>query len=242
MTGADVTEPEIVRVADQDGVIDAAAERFARSVSAAIARRGRARVVLTGGSAGIGVLTALRSADLDWSAVEFYWGDERFLPAGDAERNEVQAQEALLAHVPVDPDKVHRMPSDDGEFAGDVDGAARHYAAIVDPVEEFDVHLLGMGGEGHVNSIFPHSPAVAEDAATVVPVRDCPKPPPTRITLTLPMVRRAREVWLLVAGSGKAEPAAQALGGAASADVPSAGATGTERTVWFLDDAAASQL
>lgn len=233
---------EIVREDDQDGVIAAAAGRFTALVDRAIAERGRARVVLTGGGAGIGLLAALRTADIDWPHIEFFWGDERFVGPDDAERNEVQARDALLSHVPVDEALVHPMPADSGEFRGDVDGAARHYAGLVEPVDAFDLHLLGMGGEGHVNSIFPHSPAVAETSPTVVAVRDCPKPPLTRITLTLPMVARAREVWLLVAGESKASAAAAALAGASPADVPSAGAVGAERTVWYLDRAAASAL
>lgn len=233
---------QIVREDDQDGIIAAAAGRFTALVARAIAERGRARVVLTGGGAGIGLLAALRTADIDWPKVEFFWGDERFVAHDDADRNERQAREALLSHVPVDESLVHAMPADSGRFRGDVDGAARHYARLVEPVDAFDLHLLGMGGEGHVNSIFPHSPAVAETSPTVVAVRGCPKPPPTRLTLTLPMVARAREVWLLVAGAAKADAAAAALGGASPADVPSAGAAGAERTVWFLDTAAAAGL
>lgn len=233
---------EIIRADDQAGIVAAAASGFTTLVTEAIAARGRARVVLTGGGAGIGLLAALRTADIDWPNVEFFWGDERFVADDDAERNELQARDALLSHVPVDESLVHPMPADSGGFRGDVDGAARHYAGIVEPVDAFDLHLLGMGGEGHVNSIFPHSPAVAETAPTVVAVRDCPKPPPTRITLTLPMVARAREVWLLVAGEAKAEAAAAALGGAAPEDVPSAGALGSERTVWYLDRDAAAGL
>ncbi|GAA4814260.1 6-phosphogluconolactonase [Tomitella cavernea] len=233
---------EIVREADQDGIVTAAADRLTALIAEAIAQRGRARVVLTGGGAGIGLLAALRTADVDWHNVEFFWGDERFVAADDRDRNELQAREALLDHVHVDQALVHPMPADDGVFAGDVDRAARWYAGLVEPVDAFDVHLLGMGGEGHINSIFPRSPAVAEQAATAMPVRDCPKPPPTRITLTLPMVRRARQVWLLVAGGTKAEAAAAAMAGTDAVDVPAAGAVGSEKTVWFLDDAAAVAL
>ena len=68
------------------------------------------------------------------------------------------------------------------------------------PTPRFDVHLLGMGGEGHVNSLFPHTAAVRETERLVVGVTDSPKPPPRRITLTLPAVQRSREVWLVVVG------------------------------------------
>ena len=110
------------------------------------------------------------------------------------------------------------------------------------PTPDFDVHLLGMGGEGHVNSLFPHTAATREKKRLVVGVTDSPKPPPRRITLTLPAVTRSREVWLVVAGAEKSDAVAAAVGGAAADDVPAAGAVGREATVWLLDEAAASQL
>ena len=83
-----------------------------------------------------------------------------------------------------------------------------------EPAPDFDVHLLGMGGEGHINSLFPHTPAVRETDRLVVGVSDSPKPPPRRITLTLPAVQRSREVWLVVSGEAKADAVAAAVGGA----------------------------
>ena len=127
---------------------------------------------------------------VDWSRVEIFWGDERFVPSADPERNEKQAREALLDHVPVDPARVHAMAASDGEFGDDVDAAAAAYADIVDGRDGLDLVMLGMGDEGHVASIFPESPAVY-DTRSVVAVRNCPKPPPTRISLTLPTIRRA---------------------------------------------------
>jgi 6-phosphogluconolactonase len=99
-----------------------------------------------------------------------------------------------------------------------------------------------MGGEGHVNSLFPHTAATRETERMVVGVTDSPKPPPQRITLTLPAVTRSREVWLVVSGAEKAEAVAAAIGGASADDVPAAGAIGIEATVWLLDEAAASAL
>ncbi len=106
----------------------------------------------------------------------------------------------------------------------------------------FDVLLLGMGGEGHTLSVFPDSPAVHEITAGVVAVHDCPKPPPTRITLTLPAARAAAEVWILSAGEAKADAVAAAIGGAPEVEIPVAGATGRDRTLWLLDSAAAAKL
>ena len=99
------------------------------------------------------------------------------------------------------------------------------------PVPTFDVCLLGLGEEGHVASVFPHSPAVYETERTVVGVHGCPKPPPTRVSLTLPAARHAREVWLVAAGEGKAESIGRAYEGASEVDVPLAGLRGTERTL-----------
>jgi 6-phosphogluconolactonase len=141
------------------------------------------------------------------------------------------------------------MPAADGEFGGDIDAAARSYATMLSDVAEidsaataFDVHLLGMGGEGHINSLFPHTAAVREVDRMVVAVTDSPKPPPLRITLTLPAVRRSRQVWLVVSGEAKADAVAAAVAGADPDDWPAAGARGTEKTLWLLDSAAASKL
>ncbi|HEX6352776.1 6-phosphogluconolactonase [Actinophytocola sp.] len=225
-----------------DELASATADRLVAALAAAQAARGTASVVLTGGRTGIAVLAALRSATLDWSSLDIYWGDERFLPAGDPERNETQAREALLDHVPVSPARVHPMAPSDGEFGDDPDAAAEAYAVLLKDVPSFDVCLLGVGEEGHTASIFPHSPAVYETARAVVAVRDCPKPPPTRVSLTLPTIRQASEVWLMTTGEAKAEPVASALAGASEEDVPAAGARGKRHTLWILDRAAASRL
>lgn len=231
-------------------LVETAATRFVDLVTRAQAERGVASVVLTGGSNGIGLLSALAadSGTIDWSKIDIYWGDDRFVPADDPERNSGQAREALLDTVPVDPSRVFPMAPSDGPLGDDIEAAAADYAAILagrssDGVApEFDLHLLGMGGEGHINSLFPHTAATAETTKSVVAVEDSPKPPPRRITLTLPVVNRSRQVWFLVAGADKAEAVGAAHGGADPADWPAAGARGTEETIWFLDDAAAADI
>ncbi|MCT2583280.1 6-phosphogluconolactonase [Actinophytocola gossypii] len=221
----------------------ATAARLVTALVDAQAAHGTASVVLTGGRTGGAVLEQVRASPardaVDWSRVDVYWGDERFLPAGDPERNETQARAALLDHVPVDPARVHAMAPSDGEFGDDPDAAAVAYADILGPTPTFDVCLLGVGEEGHTASIFPDSPAVHETERTVVAVRDCPKPPPTRVSLTLPTIRRSAQVWLMTTGAGKAEAVASALGGAGEVELPAAGARGRDRTLWLLDEAAA---
>lgn len=234
---------------DTDALVRAAGDRLAETIAAAIEQRGRALVVLTGGGTGIGLLKRLREHQLDWPRVHLFWGDDRFVPGDDDERNEKQARRALLDHVDIPASNVHPMPASDGPRGDDLDGCAAWYQKLLgelaepgSPTPEFDVHLLGMGGEGHVNSLFPHTPAVLEADRMVVGVPDSPKPPPRRITLTLPAVRRSREVWLVVSGAAKADAVAAALGGADPADVPAAGAVGRTATVWLLDAAASGKL
>lgn len=241
---------EVLSFTDADEVARAAAVAFVDAVVAAQRDRVQAHVVLTGGGTGIAMLEHVRhhQGGIDWSAVNVYFGDERFLPPGDPDRNEVQARAALLDHVPIDPARIHSMPALGEDGCSTPEASAQRYAELLaahspdGTVPDFDVHLLGMGGEGHINSLFPETDAVRESERFVVGVDDSPKPPPARVTLTLPAVRRSRQVWLLVTGAAKAEAVAAAVRGVAPEEIPAAGARGTERTVWFLDPQAAAQL
>jgi 6-phosphogluconolactonase len=243
--------PVIEKYADTDALVAAAGDRLVGAIKDAIDTRGTAQIVLTGGGTGVGLLKRVgeQADNIDWSKVHLYWGDERFVPADDDERNEKQAREALLDHIDIPAANVHAMAASDGEFGDDLDAAARDYERVLaanaddgQPAPNFDVHLLGMGGEGHINSLFPNTPAVRETDRLVTGVEDSPKPPPRRITLTLPAVQRSREVWMVVSGAGKADAVAAAIGGAKPDDVPAAGAVGRDATVWLLDEDAASKL
>jgi 6-phosphogluconolactonase len=251
-----VTSPEVVVHANADLLAAAVAARLVTKLVDAQAARGWASVVLTGGRTGNAVLSQLRDSParnaIDWSTVDLYWGDERFLPAGHPDRNETQAREALLDALPIPAERVHVIEPSDGRFGDDPDAAARAYARLLadtvtqqgneGSVPTFDVCMLGVGEEGHTASIFPDSPAVHETELTVVAVRDCPKPPPTRVSLTLPAIRRSAEVWLMTTGDAKADAVAKAIGGASEVAIPAAGARGQRRTLWLLDRTAAAQL
>ncbi|GAB3725249.1 6-phosphogluconolactonase [Amycolatopsis oliviviridis] len=242
-----MSKTEVVVYENPDLLAAAAAARLVTRIVDVQAAKGSASVVLTGGGTGIAILRELRESSardaIDWSRLDVYWGDERFVPADSDERNEKQAREALLDHVPLDPKRVHAMAPSDGEFGDDVDAAAAAYAEILTPdVPAFDIMLLGLGGEGHTASIFPESPAVFEKDRSVVAVRDCPKPPPTRISLTLPAIRRAQDIWLVTGGEAKADAVSQALAGAGEVQIPVAGARGSRRTLWLLDRGSASKL
>jgi 6-phosphogluconolactonase len=236
---------------DSDTLVGAAGKRLIDAIQTAVAARGQALIVLTGGGNGIALLRhlATQGQHVDWSKVHLFWGDDRYVPEDDDERNDKQARAALLDHVSIPASQVHPMAASDGEFGTDLDAAALAYEQVLaanaapgDPAPNFDVHLLGMGPEGHINSLFPHTPAVREMSRMVVAVEDSPKPPPQRITLTLPAIQRSREVWLMVSGGAKADAVAAAIGGADPVSLPAAGALGREKTLWLLDRDAAAKL
>ena len=249
-----MSTPEVVVHRDAGMLAKAVAARLVTKLVDAQAARGYAHVVLTGGGVGTAVLAQLAAAPardaIDWRRLHVWWGDERFVPDGDPDRNDVGAREALLDHVPVDPALVHRMPTSDGPDGDDAEAAAARYAAELaaatrpedhGPVPIFDVLMLGLGEDGHVASLFPGQPALY-DTRPVVGVHGSPKPPPTRLSLTFPSIRAANEVWIVAAGAAKAAPANLALSGAGEVEIPAAGARGRQRTLWLLDQAAAGQL
>ena len=248
--------PRVVVHPDADVLAEAVAARLLTHLIDVQSVRTPLHVVVTGGTVGIAALRAVAASPVrdavDWTGVHLWWGDERFVPAGDPDRNEGQARAALLdplgAALPAA--NVHTMPALGGE-AGDLESAAHAYAdelavwapaGAAVPVPVFDVVLLGMGPDGHVASLFPGHDTLHVTDRTVVPEASSPKPPPARTTLTFPAIRAARAVWLVVAGAEKAEPVARALGGATIDEVPAAGPAGTEQTLWLLDVAAAAQL
>ncbi len=253
-----MSSPEVFVHASGDLLASAAAARTVTRLADAIAAGGRAHLVLTGGGIGTKVLAAIAAAPardaVDWRLVDFWWGDERFEAAGDPERNETGARGALLDGLRVDPARVHAVPGPDGPDGDDPDAAAARYAAELaaaaggpagasgnGAVPAFDVLMLGIGPEGHVASIFPDSPA-ARAAGSVVAVRNSPKPPPTRISLTFSAIQAAREVWILASGAEKADAVAEALSGVSQDKLPAAGARGRDRTPFLLDEAAAAKL
>jgi 6-phosphogluconolactonase len=245
--------PGVVVHRDKQLLADAAAARLVTSIVDAQASRGRAHVVLTGGSMGSAILESLGASAardaIDWRQLDIWWGDERFLPSGDPERNETQARAALLDAVHLDPARVHPMPASDGPDGPDVDAAAARYAGELanaagrgEDVPEFDVLMLGFGPDAHVASLFPEHPAVHERSASTVGVRGAPKPPPVRVSLTFPALCAARDVWFLVSGADKANAVGLALSGAGEMQAPAAGVIGTRSTTWLLDRDAAAHV
>lgn len=196
-------------------------------------------IVLTGGTIAHDIHAAL-PADQDWSHVDWYWGDERFVPAGHDDRNDFQARRDFLDRFGVSESRIHAMPAHSCEESM-AEAADRHAAEL--PDEDFDLVILGLGPDAHVASLFPRHASLSVTDRQVIEEFDSPKPPPQRLSMTFPRLNRATIVWFWVSGDGKAEAVAQALADEGSTHVtPARGVTGRGDVTWFLDQAAASRL
>jgi 6-phosphogluconolactonase len=239
--------PLVVVHPDKNAVADAAGARLLLTLLDALSVRDEVHVALTGGSLGSDLLASAGRSPvarmIDWTRVHLWWGDERYLPAGDPDRNETQNRVALLDQLPLDPAMVHAVAGPDRSDSPEASAAAYESALRAHGPDLWDLVLLGMGPDGHVASLFPHHPAQRRDDMFVVAVHDSPKPPPERVSLTFDCLSRSRQVWFLVAGADKAPAVCRALTpGAQRWDVPAAGVRGRDATLWLLDVEAAADL
>lgn len=236
---------------DVETLTGSVAARFITKVVDLLEEQETVPVCLTGGTMGEAVLAAIARSQardsVDWSRLEFWWGDERYLPKGDPERNETQSRRALLDHVPVDPARIHAFPAV-GEHP-DIETAAAAYAAELEAYAaegerhpRFEITFLGAGNDGHIASLFPDHPTVAETERTVVWELNSPKPPPLRLSLTMPVINASQRIWTVLAGPDKAGALGLALADASVTSVPLAGVLGRKRTVFFVDEEAAAQV
>lgn len=178
----------------------AACNAVLASANAAIQDHGRFTIVLAGGSTPHGIYQMLREATTDWSKWHVYFGDERCLPVDHAERNSLMTEESLLGHVPIPRGQIHPMPAELGP-----DKAAEAYCKTLEGVGEFDLVLLGMGEDAHTASLFPGQSWESPDLAAAIPVRNAPKPPADRVSLSASRLSYARQVIFFVTGAGKRE-------------------------------------
>lgn len=225
--------------------------------------RGEATVVLTGGRVGIATLQAVAESSarlaVDWSRVNFWFGDDRFVETASSERNAAQASAALLDSVDVDPQRVHFMAASDQ--VANLEAAAQDYAEQLAAaatlewenndddqgesapvVPRFDVLLLGLGPDAHIASLFPEMAGIRAQGVSVVAVRNSPKPPPLRVSLSLETINTAQEIWIVAAGADKAAAAGLGLAGANPYQVPASGARGVNKTLWLIDQEAAAKV
>jgi 6-phosphogluconolactonase len=192
----------------------AAAAAVADTINEAVRSSGRCSVALSGGTTPRELYRALGTSFRDavaWADVHVFWGDERLVPADDSRRNDRMAQEMLLDRVSCPASHVHRMPTSalpPADAARDYEETMRRY--FVDGRPRFDLVLLGLGADGHTASIFPDSPALDERQHWVCAVR-VPADPPLRLTLTMPVLSQASNVFFLVSGAEKSRALRAAL-------------------------------
>jgi 6-phosphogluconolactonase len=228
-------------------VCEATADRFVDSARTAISERGIFRVALTGGSTPKSVYPLLlepeRRDAVDWSRVEFFWGDERTVPPDHPESNFGVAYQMLLAQLPdVRPDRIHRMPAE----AADLDAAALSheselrlaFGARGSEPPAFDLLWLGMGPDGHTASLFPGSTALDETERWVVG-NWVPALETWRMTLTFPVLEAARRTVMSIMGANKAD-ALRAIH-AGGSGLPAEAIAGDE-VEWIVDAAAAGEI
>jgi 6-phosphogluconolactonase len=189
-----------VVVAGPAELAEAAARWTADHLRAAVAQRGACYWALAGGETPRGCYERLAQPPyrdtLPWRSVFVYWSDERQVPLDDPASNYAMAKAALLDHVPVPPEQVFPL-------VGDPTPALRRIPTGDRGWPRFDIIHLGMGEDGHTASLFPGSPALREDQALIAHVHNAPKPPPERLTLTLPVINAARAVLVMVQGASK---------------------------------------
>lgn len=246
-----LSEKRVVVTTDPVALAEGVAARFIGKVTELTDAGRTVHISLTGGSSGSAVLAAAAAhpwqSNIDWSLVHFWWSDERFVARDHADRNAGQARAALLDSLEIPAENIHEMAASDGEL--DLDAAADAYAAELarfsaddDPWPAFDICFLGVGPDGHIASLFPDRPEIHVTSEAAVAVRDSPKPPPERITLTRPVINSSVRVWMVLSGADKASALGLVLAGASYSSVPAAGAKGRKRTVIFVDEAAASEV
>jgi 6-phosphogluconolactonase len=230
--------------ADAEAVAVRAAEDVLRHLAAARAQRGSAHVALSGGRTPARTYELLARSAETWQSVHVWFADERCVAPQDEQSNFRLARELLLDPAGIDSSRVHRMRGELGpdegaalyadELLTGLPREAHSHNGAAQPV--LDVIVLGIGEDGHVASLFPDAPTLADHAATCLGVRDSPKPPPQRITLSLSVLQAARRCVLLATGAEKAVALAAMLG-EPTAHVP-ASLLARERLEVIADDAA----
>lgn len=212
--------------ADAEAVAQYAANAVVEAAAAAIAARGVFHWVLAGGTTPKRCYVLLREADIDWPKVHVWFGDERCLPVGNAERNDRMADEALLNYVPVPAAQIHRIAAELGPEL-----AAARYAVLLADAPLMDLVLLGIGEDGHTASLFPGNPGL-DDHRLAIPVYNSPKPPSERVSMGYAVFNSAHRCLIMVAGKGKRDAMARIMAGES---LPVARIFGSE---WLIDQAA----
>jgi 6-phosphogluconolactonase len=229
-----------------EAVARAAADLFVRTAGESIRDHGRFSVALSGGSTPKRAFQLLAtkqfSDEVDWSRVHLFWGDERYVPADDANSNYRMTREALLHAIAIPAANVHRVPTEltppDAAATDYQEEIGRHFGNGASP--DFDLIYLGLGTNGHTASLFPHSQILHESARWVA-AEFVAEVDQWRISMTVPLLNRGRVVAFLVTGADKAGVLREVLVGALDPERLPAQLI-SPRALWLVDHAAAAQL
>jgi len=244
-----MTDTQVFLCDDAAAVAETAAEMFIEHLTKVLDQKPEAHVVLTGGTVGIKTLAAIAEHEdaqgVDFTRVHFWWGDDRFVEAASADRNELQARNTLLSKIILDEAKVHAFPASDAGFTLDEATASFAYqvssfAAVDEIVPEFDIVFLGIGPDGHVASLFPGK-AEPPSGVAVIAEPDSPKPPAERLSFSYEALGSSHQVWFVVAGADKADAVAVDFGEQPES-LPVGRVEGRDATLWFIDEAAGAQV
>lgn len=231
------------RFSDLNSVAENTAAKLIAKLADLLVKKDQVHLVLTGGTVGIATLASLSAnpdrKKIDFSRVHIWWGDERFVASDSADRNALQAKNALLRNLELDVNKVHEFPSADNGLS--LKQAEAQFSAHVSNLQpHFDIVLLGMGPDGHIASLFPGKP-LPEPGLWVIAEEDSPKPPPQRLSFTYEALNSADEVWFIVAGADKQDAVAVAMGDDPE-ELPVGRVHGTVLTQWFIDSTAGTRV
>ncbi|NWF36373.1 6-phosphogluconolactonase [Mariprofundus sp. KV] len=221
---------DIRKAPDPGALARQAAAYIAARITAVLNQRELCHLALAGGNTPGATYALLHDMALPWSRLHFWFGDERCLPSGDAQRNDTMVKAVLLAGLPLSASQLHNIAAELGPEA-----AARQYSQALSHIERLDIVLLGLGEDGHTASLFPDNPALAMQTRAVA-VHHAPKPPSQRVSLSMKSIRDAGERVVIAAGEDKREALARILAGEKlpAAMVGSA--------IWFVDEAAIAGL
>jgi 6-phosphogluconolactonase len=232
--------PEVQIYKDLDSVAEHVAEALVIKLAKLTSTKEKFHIVLTGGTLGIRTLQKVSSnpklPSLNLDGVNFWWGDERFLPKKHPDRNAFQAKSALLDSLNLIPAQLHEFP--EAGIGHDLDHAAAEFSKhFLNESPTFDLVLLGVGPDGHIASLFPGR----EDSysqQSVVAEHSSPKPPAERLSFSYAVLNSADEVWFLAAGEEKKSAVSDVLGNGSTSSLPAAQVIGKKKTIWFVDEAA----
>ena len=233
--------PEVL-VGALTSLLDRLISDIREEAARAQARRGLFALALSGGSVGTHGFPALATVPFDWSVTHVFWVDERAVPPSSPDSNFGLADSLWLASSGARPSNIHRMPADDTDLSAAADAYSDEIMRVLGPQPRLDLALLGVGPDGHVASLFPGHAALSDDRNLVVPIVDAPKPPPRRLTLTLPILASAERVIVMALGESKAAVMTEALTSEDSSLPVSLVLQHSARALVLLDEPAGARL